>query len=225
MTAARLFQPRLLTPSRQGPDRVLAKHRTPRCSNRRSYVLPMHKACDVESIEPAVHVRVSSPPATTTQRKAKRSVSPVSIIITDDDSSGETSSCCSSSEASTTTDERTYKVSFNMQVAVYEIPHRNSYDNKTALWNNRKEIKRQAARNTLEYTYERFHWQTAVEEPLFARLESGQLVHPAHVVSSQQSKQQQNYVLQERYRQRQHDHWCKQQVLLQTVHDLAFDEY
>lgn len=110
--------------------------------------------------------------------------------------------------------QRAPRVSFDPRVAVYLIPHRDTYDDKSAIWSNRVEIKRRASRNTIEYTYERFNWRLAVEEHDFLMLPDGKFIHPAHIHKDQ------HYYLRLKYRQRMEAHKSKQHVLLQAVHDL-----
>lgn len=165
---------------------------------RRSYMLPRRS-----------HERPFSVPVTTLPEEPV-TVSPVPII--EDDSSVEESSSFYPEE------ERTYKVSFDPQVAVYEIPHHDSYTDKTALWNSQKEIKRQAIRNTIEFTYEHFDWRMAVEEHYFVQTPSGHLIHPAHVGRDS------HFFLREQYRLRQREHkYKRQQMLLQSTSDNGYD--
>ncbi|GKY96896.1 hypothetical protein MPSEU_000648600 [Mayamaea pseudoterrestris] len=110
---------------------------------------------------------------------------------------------------------RTYKVSFDPQVKVYEIPHRDSYEQKSMIWNSQREIKRQASRNTIEYAYEQFDWRMAAEEAQFVQLPTGQFVHPAHFMSKEK-----HAWLREQYRNRQQEHKWKQRMLR---HGLAME--
>jgi len=75
-------------------------------------------------------------------------------------------------------------VKFASHVSVVEIPNRRCYTPTTSdrMWNNRKQLRRMAARNTVEYAYERFDWRHALEEDRFVRVggAEGELVHPAH---------------------------------------------
>jgi hypothetical protein len=190
---------------RQRLSHKIALHRRPGSSfapPRTAHTPPTHNE----------HFQHYAPTPFTQWHEADR-YSPAAVSITDDDLSVE-----SRDEIQHLTRRERTKVSFAAQVSVYEIPHRDSYQNKAALWTSQKEIKRQAARNTIEYAYEQFNWRTAVEKSQFLRLPTGQLVHPAHCIGSDMHS-----FLRAQYRNRQQEHRCKQHVIRQTVHNLAME--
>jgi len=101
----------------------------------------------------------------------------------------------------TRTGKKVPVVTFLPRVDVVEIPNRFSYDPDTAssMWNDRKQIRRMAVKNTYEYSYENFDWRSAVEEEDFVLCRtSGDnnddddgdgnkvgelLIHPAHLAA------------------------------------------
>lgn len=88
-------------------------------------------------------------------------------------------------------------VTFSPVVAVVEIPSRKAYSpaSKAAIWNNRRAIRKAAVRNSIEYAFEKYQWQSAIEEDEFFPID-GQLVHPAlfyhqqHVQRMEEDNQQ-----------------------------------
>ena len=58
------------------------------------------------------------------------------------------------------------------------------------MWNGRKHIRRNAKRNTLEYQYDGWKWETATEEDGFVSdpAGTGETVHPWHVAKKQQEE-------------------------------------
>lgn len=79
-------------------------------------------------------------------------------------------------------------VQFHPVVSVVEIPSRTAYSPITAssLWNQRAQIRRNAARNMLEYAFEKYSWREAMEEDQFFQYGS-KMLHPAHFLATLQA--------------------------------------
>jgi hypothetical protein len=85
--------------------------------------------------------------------------------------------------------KRRRSVNFNHEVCVIPIPSRTSYTPFThsRLFIGKKEMIRNAQRNTREFIYENFDWRNAVEEDQMyssLQIDGGELVHPANYVCS-----------------------------------------
>jgi hypothetical protein len=88
--------------------------------------------------------------------------------------------------------KRRRSVNFNHEVSVIPIPSRSSYTPYTLsrLFIGKKEMIRNAQRNTREFVYENFDWRNAVEEEQMyssLQMDGGELVHPANYVCSSTS--------------------------------------
>ena len=73
------------------------------------------------------------------------------------------------------------RVSFSGQVQVVDIPHHDEYSDslRDRLWNSTREIHKIVKRNLIEFLADGWDWRSAKEENEFAKLPTGELVHPA----------------------------------------------
>ena len=83
------------------------------------------------------------------------------------------------------------KVQFANTVQVVDIPSRRQYssEERNLLWNNRKQLRFLARKNTAEYAFEKYNWRQAIEEDEMYHIQ-GRLVHPAHVQHKERLVQQ-----------------------------------
>jgi len=81
------------------------------------------------------------------------------------------------------------KVQFSNVVQVVDIPSIAQYSSqeRSLLWNSRRQLRYLARKNTLEYSYEKFNWRDAVEEEEFYSIQ-GRLIHPVHVKRQQKER-------------------------------------
>jgi len=74
-------------------------------------------------------------------------------------------------------------VTFENFVTVHLIPTRADYPEGIArnIWTNREEMRQNAYRNTLEFSFEQFDWTQVFEEKDMVWI-AGELIHPAHAI-------------------------------------------
>jgi len=75
-------------------------------------------------------------------------------------------------------------VRFHSKVLVKRIPSRKQYPEsiKRSIWSSLSEIRKSAARNTIEFQSEGCDWRYAIEENcMYYHPKSGQYIHPIHV--------------------------------------------
>lgn len=80
-------------------------------------------------------------------------------------------------------------VSFNNSVKIYRIPSRLDYSERirNALWVGSTEMQFNYVRNVIEFTAEKWNANYCLEEEHFVLTEDGELIHPIHLISTQQN--------------------------------------